>query len=109
MSEMGQLQPLRGKVQHVRFALAADELSSSRMTEMGRLLVPSSSGFRVGKSVMSRLTIASHCIESGRREELMSGPRFWGLPNLQVINRDAHAAKCLAEVQARLLSTSAMS
>jgi hypothetical protein len=58
---------------------------------------------------MSRLTIASHCIESGRREELMSGPRFWGLPNLQVINRDAHAAKCLAEVQARLLSTSAMS
>jgi hypothetical protein len=26
---------------------------------------------------------------------------FWGVPNLQVINRDAHAAKCLAEVQAR--------
>ena len=23
--------------------------------------------------------------------------RFWGLPNLQVINRDAHAAKCAEE------------
>jgi hypothetical protein len=26
---------------------------------------------------------------------------FWGVPNLQVINADAHAAKCLAEAQAR--------
>jgi hypothetical protein len=26
---------------------------------------------------------------------------FWGVPNLQVINEDAHAAKCLAEAQAR--------
>jgi hypothetical protein len=26
---------------------------------------------------------------------------FWGVPNLQVINREAHAAKCLAEAQAR--------
>jgi hypothetical protein len=26
---------------------------------------------------------------------------FWGAPNLQVINSDAHAAKCLAEAQAR--------
>jgi hypothetical protein len=26
---------------------------------------------------------------------------FWGVPNLQVINRDAHAAKCLAEAKAR--------
>jgi len=26
---------------------------------------------------------------------------FWGVPNLQVINPDAHAAKCLAEAHAR--------
>jgi hypothetical protein len=26
---------------------------------------------------------------------------FWGLPNLQVINRDAHAAKCAAEADDR--------
>jgi hypothetical protein len=26
---------------------------------------------------------------------------YWGVPNLQVINPDAHAAKCLAEAQAR--------
>jgi hypothetical protein len=26
---------------------------------------------------------------------------FWGLPNLQVINRDAHAAKCAAEARDR--------
>jgi hypothetical protein len=26
---------------------------------------------------------------------------FWGLPNLQVINRDAHAAKCVAEARDR--------
>jgi hypothetical protein len=26
---------------------------------------------------------------------------FWGLPNLQVINRDAHAAKCAAEARGR--------
>jgi hypothetical protein len=29
---------------------------------------------------------------------------FWGVPNLQVINRDAHAAKCAAEAQARWAS-----
>ena len=26
---------------------------------------------------------------------------YWGLPNLQVINRDAHAAKCAAEARDR--------
>ena len=26
---------------------------------------------------------------------------FWGLPNLQVINRDAHTAKCAAEAGTR--------
>jgi len=26
---------------------------------------------------------------------------FWGLPNLQVINRDVHAAKCVAEARDR--------
>jgi len=26
---------------------------------------------------------------------------FWGLPNLQVINRDAHTDKCAAEAQTR--------
>jgi hypothetical protein len=26
---------------------------------------------------------------------------FWGLPNLQVINRDAHAAKCAIEARDR--------
>jgi hypothetical protein len=29
---------------------------------------------------------------------------FWGVSNLQVINPDAHAAKCLAEAQARWAS-----
>jgi hypothetical protein len=27
---------------------------------------------------------------------------YWGLPNLQVVNRDAHAAKCAAEARDRL-------
>ena len=31
---------------------------------------------------------------------------FWGLPNLQVINRDIHAAKCAAEARDRLASGS---
>jgi len=26
---------------------------------------------------------------------------FWGLPNLQVINRDVHAAKCVVEARDR--------
>jgi hypothetical protein len=26
---------------------------------------------------------------------------FWGVPNLQVINRDAHAAKCASEANDR--------
>jgi hypothetical protein len=26
---------------------------------------------------------------------------YWGLPNLQVINRDVHAAKCAVEAQDR--------
>jgi len=26
---------------------------------------------------------------------------FWGLPNLQVINRDAHVAKCAGEARDR--------
>jgi hypothetical protein len=26
---------------------------------------------------------------------------FWGLPNLQVINRDAHVAKCATEARDR--------
>jgi hypothetical protein len=26
---------------------------------------------------------------------------YWGLPNLQVINRDVHAAKCAIEARAR--------
>jgi hypothetical protein len=26
---------------------------------------------------------------------------YWGVPNLQVINRDAHAAKCAEEAQYR--------
>jgi hypothetical protein len=29
---------------------------------------------------------------------------FWGLPNLQVINRDMHAAKCATEARDRLLA-----
>jgi hypothetical protein len=32
---------------------------------------------------------------------------FWGLPNLQVINRDAHRVKCAAEARSRGRSTSA--
>ena len=31
---------------------------------------------------------------------------FWGLPNLQVINRDAHAAKCAIEAQGRRVARS---
>jgi len=27
--------------------------------------------------------------------------RYWGLPNLQVINRDVHAAKCAIEARHR--------
>ena len=36
-----------------------------------------------------------------RGDEWSSLLGFWGLPNLQVINRDAHAAKCLSEAHAR--------
>jgi hypothetical protein len=28
---------------------------------------------------------------------------YWGVPNLQVINRDAHAAKCASEASDRRL------
>ena len=31
---------------------------------------------------------------------------FWGLPNLQVINRDAHAAKCAIEARHRRVARS---
>jgi hypothetical protein len=31
---------------------------------------------------------------------------FWGLPNLQVINRDAHAAKCAIEARYRRVARS---
>jgi hypothetical protein len=31
---------------------------------------------------------------------------YWGLPNLQVINRDVHAAKCATEARDRLASGS---
>jgi hypothetical protein len=30
---------------------------------------------------------------------------FWGVPNLQVINRDAHAAKCASEANDRRTKT----
>jgi hypothetical protein len=36
-----------------------------------------------------------------RRDEWPSLLSFWGMPNLQVINRDVHAAKCVAEARAR--------
>jgi len=29
---------------------------------------------------------------------------FWGLPNLQVINRDAHVAKCASEARDRSIA-----
>ena len=32
---------------------------------------------------------------------------FWGVPNLQVINRDAHAAKCAVEANDRRIPNSA--
>jgi len=33
---------------------------------------------------------------------------YWGLPNLQVINRDAHAAKCASEVRDRRAARASM-
>jgi hypothetical protein len=27
---------------------------------------------------------------------------YWGLPNLRVVNRDAHRAKCAAEAEERM-------
>jgi hypothetical protein len=50
-----------------------------------------------------RLTIAFRSFESGEYRGT-AWPKlleFWGLPNLQVINRDAHAAKSAFEAQAR--------
>jgi hypothetical protein len=41
-----------------------------------------------------------------REHRTMSWPAllgFWGLPNLQVVNRDAHVAKCATEAQDRRL------
>jgi hypothetical protein len=32
---------------------------------------------------------------------------YWGLPNLQVINREAHAAKCGAEARDRRVARAA--
>jgi hypothetical protein len=34
---------------------------------------------------------------------------FWGLPNLQMINRDVHAAKCAIEARDRLTARSLLS
>jgi hypothetical protein len=60
-----------------------------------------------GKRLVSRAEvdhrIPLHRVWYERRgDEWPSLLTFWGVPNLQVINRDAHAAKCLAEAQARL-------
>ena len=39
-----------------------------------------------------RSNMVSRCIESGREGLMASMLSFWGVPNLQVINEDAHAA-----------------
>ena len=55
---------------------------------------------------MPKLTIASRYSGSGANTDT-PWPRlvdFWGLPNLQVINRDVHAAKCATEARDRLAS-----
>jgi len=52
------------------------------------------------------LTIASRCRVWGEHRDT-SWPGlldFWGLPNLQVINRDVHAAKCASEARDRRIS-----
>jgi hypothetical protein len=57
-----------------------------------------------GYGKMPKLTIASHCSVSGANTEKSRGPscsNFWGMPNLQVINRDAHVAKCAVEAGGR--------
>ena len=53
-----------------------------------------------------KLTIASRCLGSGANTETRPGRDCWlsGLPNLQVINRDVHAAKCVAQARDRCVA-----
>jgi hypothetical protein len=82
-----------------------------------------------GFSSVSRASVAPICAETGgrlwktaevdhrvplfrvwREHRQTASPAlldFWGLPNLQVINRDAHRVKCAAEARPRGRSTSA--
>ena len=51
-----------------------------------------------------RLTTESRCFGYGANTGMRHGRHlldYWGLPNLRVINRDAHAAKCAAEARDR--------
>ena len=57
-----------------------------------------------GYGKMPKLIIASHCSVFGANTETTLWPNlldFWGLPNLQLINRDAHVAKCAVEAGGR--------
>ena len=58
----------------------------------------------VGCGGMPKLTTASRCFGFGANTGTLPWPKlldFWGLPNLQVINRDIHAAKCAVEAAGR--------
>ncbi len=57
----------------------------------------------VTRSLVAKTTI-SRCFRSGGIIGTKNGSKlvaYWGLPNLQVINRDAHVAKCAAEARSR--------
>jgi hypothetical protein len=71
-------------------------LQRCRCAETGKRLI-------AGAEVDHRVPLHQVWYER-RGDEWPSLLAFWGLPNLQVINRDAHAAKCLAEAQARWAS-----
>jgi hypothetical protein len=59
-------------------------------------------GKRLGSGAEVDHRIPLHRVWHERRaHEWPSVLVFWGVPNLQLINRDAHAAKCVAEGQAR--------
>jgi spore coat protein A len=65
-------------------------------------------GGRLWKTAEIDHRVPLFCVWRERRDtpwpELLS---YWGLPNLQVINRDVHAAKCADEAKARSRSRKA--
>lgn len=58
----------------------------------------------------SRLSLAVLLLITSYRDDPRPGLLdFWGLPNLQMINRDVHAAKCAIEARDRLAARSLLS